>query len=269
MEAAVFEKALTSKEKHKAGALRWYYANKEKARATQKQYYKNHTTDMRERYKAWHDNNKDKCAAYAKEYQSAHKKEIAEYFKQYHGEHKEKLLAKHKAYYVAHRKEMRLAAKVFSVSHPEKIKEYYLNGKEKRKPLAKIYRDSNKEKIKATRDKYSATHRTEINLRAKKYKQAHPDKATRNYLERRARKLNATVEKFFVSEIYERDGWICGLCGKKVNNRLKYPNPMSASLDHIVPLSLGGAHSKTNVHLAHLHCNLKAHTGGIKQTLLF
>lgn len=71
------------------------------------------------------------------------------------------------------------------------------------------------------------------------------------------------------TEIYERDGWVCQLCHKKVNNRLKHPNPFSPSLDHIIPLSKGGPHSRANVHLAHLRCNLRAHTGGVKQIRLF
>jgi 5-methylcytosine-specific restriction endonuclease McrA len=57
--------------------------------------------------------------------------------------------------------------------------------------------------------------------------------------------------------IFERDGWICQVCKKKVRQDLKYPHPMSASLDHIKPLALGGSHTRTNVQLAHLRCNFK------------
>ncbi|WP_423797180.1 HNH endonuclease [Mycobacteroides abscessus] len=31
---------------------------------------------------------------------------------------------------------------------------------------------------------------------------------------------------------------------------------MSASLDHVVPMSLGGDHLSTNVQCAHLKCNM-------------
>lgn len=55
--------------------------------------------------------------------------------------------------------------------------------------------------------------------------------------------------------VYERDGYICQLCGTPVDARLKWPHPYSVSLDHIVPLSLGGMHSYDNVQCAHLRCN--------------
>jgi 5-methylcytosine-specific restriction endonuclease McrA len=73
--------------------------------------------------------------------------------------------------------------------------------------------------------------------------------------ERRALLRNATVERFRDVEIFERDGWICGICGDPVDPELRAPDPMSKSLDHIYPLARGGAHSRANVQLAHLRCN--------------
>lgn len=72
---------------------------------------------------------------------------------------------------------------------------------------------------------------------------------------RRAKNRGAVVESFKKKEIFERDNWKCGLCGKPVNKRLKHPDPGSASLDHIIPLSRGGSHTRDNVQLAHLRCN--------------
>ena len=63
------------------------------------------------------------------------------------------------------------------------------------------------------------------------------------------------VERFTDVEIFERDGWRCGICGGPVDRRLRYPHPLSASLDHIVPLSEGGTHERANVQLAHFICN--------------
>lgn len=72
---------------------------------------------------------------------------------------------------------------------------------------------------------------------------------------RRARKLTAPYEEFSRSEIFERDGWKCGLCSQPVDRDLAHPDPMSASLDHIVPLAKGGSHTRSNVQCAHLICN--------------
>lgn len=48
----------------------------------------------------------------------------------------------------------------------------------------------------------------------------------------------------------------CWLCGHRVNPYLRFPEPMCASVDHVVPVSLGGAeHDRENLRLAHLNCN--------------
>ncbi|MBQ1575175.1 MAG: HNH endonuclease, partial [Clostridiales bacterium] len=49
---------------------------------------------------------------------------------------------------------------------------------------------------------------------------------------------------------------VCGICGKPVDFSLKYPHPMSATVDHIVPVSRGGHPSDIdNLQLAHRCCN--------------
>lgn len=57
------------------------------------------------------------------------------------------------------------------------------------------------------------------------------------------------------SDVFERDGWVCQLCLTPVDRSLMWPDPASKSLDHIVPVSMGGEHSPENVQLAHLGCN--------------
>lgn len=55
--------------------------------------------------------------------------------------------------------------------------------------------------------------------------------------------------------IYETQT-ICALCGKPVDFKLKFPNPLSPTIDHIVPVSKGGHPSDiSNLQLAHLSCN--------------
>ena len=49
---------------------------------------------------------------------------------------------------------------------------------------------------------------------------------------------------------------ICGICGKPVDFSKRYPHPLSATVDHIIPLSLGGHPSDLdNLQLAHNSCN--------------
>lgn len=47
-------------------------------------------------------------------------------------------------------------------------------------------------------------------------------------------------------DIAERDRWRCGICGKPVNKRLNFPDPLAGSLDHLLPVSCGGSHHRTS-----------------------
>lgn len=88
------------------------------------------------------------------------------------------------------------------------------------------------------------------------WKRLHPEQHKIQNQRRRARKYgNGEVQSISPREIFERDGWMCGICGKRVDRRLKFPHPKSASLDHIVPLAMGGTHTRNNVQLAHFICN--------------
>lgn len=74
----------------------------------------------------------------------------------------------------------------------------------------------------------------------------------------RKRKLRADrVDRFDDEEIFERDRWVCQLCGKRARRGAKAPHPMAPTIDHIIPLSRGGEHSKANVQCAHLQCNAR------------
>lgn len=75
---------------------------------------------------------------------------------------------------------------------------------------------------------------------------------------RRARIAGVPSEDIDRNLVFERDEYICGLCHQPVNRTLQYPDPMSKSLDHIIPISRGGSHTYDNVQLAHLCCNVKA-----------
>lgn len=59
----------------------------------------------------------------------------------------------------------------------------------------------------------------------------------------------------YIPKLRRRDGDDCGLCGMPVDFALRYPDPMSASVDHILPKSLGGRTTPSNLRLAHQSCN--------------
>jgi hypothetical protein len=73
--------------------------------------------------------------------------------------------------------------------------------------------------------------------------------------EDRARVYGGAVERVDVMAVFERCGWMCGICQQPVDRFLSWPDPMSPSLDHITPLSKGGGHTEGNTQCAHLRCN--------------
>lgn len=73
---------------------------------------------------------------------------------------------------------------------------------------------------------------------------------------RRARKRGVHYESFDPREIFERDGWICQLCGVRTPRRLCGSLAERApAMDHIVPLALGGEHTKRNGQCLCRRCN--------------
>lgn len=54
----------------------------------------------------------------------------------------------------------------------------------------------------------------------------------------------------------------CGICGRPVDKSVRYPDPWSAAVDHVVPVSRGGdPWDRRNLQLAHRVCNQVKYTG--------
>ena len=85
----------------------------------------------------------------------------------------------------------------------------------------------------------------------------------RHETSRRIKLQDAMVDKnISLERLYRRDKGVCHICGGQCNwNDHKYEGPFFIvgkeypTIDHVVPLVLGGKHSWSNVKLAHLSCN--------------
>ena len=107
-----------------------------------------------------------------------------------------------------------------------------------------------------TEDKAKKAERDRRRNAEKPMRQRYPAQFAAKDARRRMRIAEALVEPFDPADVFERDGWVCQLCQERVDPELAYPDPLSKSLDHIVPISKGGAHSFANGQLAHLRCNI-------------
>lgn len=72
---------------------------------------------------------------------------------------------------------------------------------------------------------------------------------------RRARFVAAIVEVVEPDLVFERDGWLCHLCGEGIDRTLSGLDRMGPTVDHLIPLAEGGEHSYANVAAAHRSCN--------------
>lgn len=172
---------------------------------------------------------------------------------------KEEKQADNKAYYQANKETIKASGKV-----------YYKANKKQWKGYGKAWRKANPEKIKTKNEAYYQANKKIVNARSKAYRKANPQKMKEQIKawneanpekrrdavnKRRALKYKTQIEPINEKEIYLRDGWKCQICHQRVDKKLKYPDPKSASLDHIIPLSQGGSHTYRNLQLAHLGCN--------------
>jgi len=85
---------------------------------------------------------------------------------------------------------------------------------------------------------------------------------------RRARMRNAYIEQVDPSVVAKRDKYKCHICRKRVNMQLEYNDKYSATMDHLIPLSLGGDHTYANMRLAHRTCNSSKGNRAVNEQLL-
>lgn len=72
---------------------------------------------------------------------------------------------------------------------------------------------------------------------------------------KRARLNGCFYEVVNRRKVFERDGYRCGICGGQTDPTVKVPHHNAPTLDHIIPMALGGAHAYRNVQCAHFDCN--------------
>lgn len=99
---------------------------------------------------------------------------------------------------------------------------------------------------------------------ARIWREANPEKVAeytvRGQHRRRARMVDAFVEEVPRLEIFERDGWQCQITGclqpgVPASLDVDRYDPLWATIDHVIPLSKGGTHERSNAVTAHFRCN--------------
>lgn len=87
------------------------------------------------------------------------------------------------------------------------------------------------------------------------WRAANPDKVyAKNKRQQAQRRGAARVGPVDLDALWTGE---CGLCGEPLDRDARYPDPVSPSLDHIIPIVLGGSHEQSNLQWTHLLCNKK------------
>lgn len=124
-----------------------------------------------------------------------------------------------------------------------------------RKASLRAYHHRHKERLNAARVERQ---RGEDGSRQARWAQTPAGKQSRAAAEqrRRAAKCGAEFVKYDRMDVFDRDGGVCQLCNEPVVIEAVWPDPLFFTVDHITPLSKGGADVFDNVQTAHLRCNI-------------
>lgn len=121
----------------------------------------------------------------------------------------------------------------------------------------------NAERKRAKDREYYAEHAEHLKAVSKAYRATVADtpefKAKRIAFEnkRRARLAQVHHEPYTREQVLEKHGSVCHLCEVEIDLALPSPNPLSFTLDHVSPISKGGADALFNVRPAHFGCNAR------------
>jgi 5-methylcytosine-specific restriction endonuclease McrA len=136
-----------------------------------------------------------------------------------------------------------------------RYKRYYYKNRDKILKRKAVYRRENKDKVSK---KVKEWQRSENGIAIMR---------KHNSKWRALRKLS-TIEDFDPLDVFRRDGYVCQLCGKKTRPDFKnIYHPLYPNLDHIIPLTKGGEHTRQNTQCLCRLCNIKKYNTGVGDQL--
>lgn len=175
------------------------------------------STDLRAMY--WADPEAQR--ARVRDYQRSHPNEERERYQRWSEQNREYLLERYRQYNEAHREERRA-----------------------------FDRQRHAKETAADRHAQYLLRREYIRAYGQRYRQKYPDRIYNHRQVRRARMLGAArYEVVRRHEIITRDNSICYLCGHVCTPGV------DLTLDHVIPLSRGGTHTKDNIRVCCWQCN--------------
>lgn len=93
--------------------------------------------------------------------------------------------------------------------------------------------------------------------RNREWKKANRASCTDRQNKRHAAMLAVFVEDVSLEFIFDRDNGCCRICGDGLSMTTKWPDPKTPTRDHVMPLTKGGTHERSNLQLACAECNIR------------
>lgn len=158
--------------------------------------------------------------------------------------------------------------RVYRATNRDKIKELqrrcYEKNREKRLAEAKAYAEANPpdpERRRANARTHYAANKVRLKALKQVWRGNNPELvrelARRSASRRRALKRSLPVEVYTITQILDRDGTACVLCGEELDLDARWPEPLAATVEHLEclgwPDSAGDVLS--NVAASHFRCN--------------
>ena len=177
------------------------------------------------------------------------------YGKAYREANKEKIKAKNKAYYEAKKGEIRVQQKAYYEANKDKIKAHKKANKDKKKAYDKIYYEANKNEIRAQHEAWRKANKDQIRAwreankgKTKAYYEVNKDRYSAYSAKRKALKIPAllpTTNNELIKKLYKQREQMSEKHGEQYH------------VDHIIPLSIGGAHHQDNMRVITAKENLE------------
>jgi 5-methylcytosine-specific restriction endonuclease McrA len=155
----------------------------------------------------------------------------------------------------AHRDEIRSAGRAY-------VSRRWAENPARERDRARAYQRTRSEAQRATRRRYYEAHPAECRERVAAWKRANPEKVREQRRRSYARRKGAwRVDPVTRTYVIARDGGRCHLCGKR-------PRLRDLTIDHVVPISRGGAHVAENMRVACRSCNCRKGARAVNEQLL-
>lgn len=147
---------------------------------------------------------------------------------------------------------LRAYGREYIKTNRQKRADYYQQNRERIIARVRQYEKENREKVNARKAVYWSGRADARRERGRRYYIENKEKSIDRCLQRRARKRATERAPYSRTEILARDGGICYLCGRAIAKG-------QLALDHVIPLSRGGADTPDNIRAAHRSCNSSKH----------